>query len=146
MGFTCKIFGHKWNGCKCIKCGVRRDEGHNYLIAEGKCVEKCSICGKERTIEHEWNGGKCKRCGVNEQIEALLNECVDELVQMYIWAPRGFPMVRDETMSVRIVGKKLADAGGFKLMLEAHKRFILKNPYMGRNLEMCWDGIGGWAG
>ena len=24
MGFTCKIFGHKWNGCKCEKCGTEK--------------------------------------------------------------------------------------------------------------------------
>jgi len=63
MGFTCKIFGHKWNGCKCERCGTTRDEGHNWVIVEGKCIEKCSVCGKERNIEHKWNGCKCERCG-----------------------------------------------------------------------------------
>lgn len=30
---------------------------------EGKCIDKCYICGKERTIDHKWNGCKCERCG-----------------------------------------------------------------------------------
>ena len=33
------IFGHKWDGCKCTKCGETRNE------------------------EHNWEGAKCKRCG-----------------------------------------------------------------------------------
>jgi len=63
MGFTCKIFGHKWNCCKCERCGAIRDVGHKWSICEGKCIEKCEICGKEQKIEHTWNGCKCSRCG-----------------------------------------------------------------------------------
>jgi hypothetical protein len=57
------LFGHKWNGCKCERCGAVRDEEHKCVIMEGKCIEKCSVCGKEREIEHEWTGCKCTRCG-----------------------------------------------------------------------------------
>lgn len=53
---------HEWNGCKCRKCLATRDEGHNWLVIEGKCKEKCTICGKERS-EHKWNGCKCEKCG-----------------------------------------------------------------------------------
>ena len=45
------IFGHKWNGCKCSKCGKTRN--HEW---DG-C--KCKRCGCE---QHEWDGCKCKRC------------------------------------------------------------------------------------
>ena len=34
------IFGHKWDGCKCTKCGQTRDESHN--VKNGTCV----ICNK----------------------------------------------------------------------------------------------------
>ena len=35
------LFGHKWDGCRCTKCGKTRDEGH----AWDGCV--CTACGKE---------------------------------------------------------------------------------------------------
>ncbi len=56
MGFAC-IFGHKWNGCKCERCGVTRDEQHDW---DG-C--KCRRCGKVRDEQHDWNGCICLRCG-----------------------------------------------------------------------------------
>jgi len=34
------LLGHKWNGCKCEKCGKQRNENH--LWQSGKC----SICGR----------------------------------------------------------------------------------------------------
>ena len=52
MSIKC-LFGHKWDGCKCVNCDTTRDEWHNWLIVEGKCIEKCSICGKERRIENK---------------------------------------------------------------------------------------------
>jgi len=57
------FFGHKWNGCKCSKCGKTRDEKHEW----NGC--KCSKCGKERDEQHDWNGCKCSRCSKtrNEQ-------------------------------------------------------------------------------
>ena len=30
------FFGHKWNGCKCSKCGIGRDSGH--IWENGKCT------------------------------------------------------------------------------------------------------------
>jgi len=93
MGLKC-LFGHSWNGCRCEKCGLTRDEGHKWILIENKCIkkcsicdkessiehnehkwillenkciEKCSICGKESSIEHnehKWNGCKCERCGL----------------------------------------------------------------------------------
>ena len=63
MGFKCIILGHNWNRCKCERCGATRDVGHQWSVCEGKCTEKCSICGKERGIEHKWDGCKCEICG-----------------------------------------------------------------------------------
>lgn len=36
------LFGHKWNGCKCSKCGKTRSEGH------------------------VWHNGQCKGCGIHQ--------------------------------------------------------------------------------
>lgn len=57
------IFGHKWDGCKCSRCGKTRDKGHDFQLEKGKCSERCSICGKTHVLEHQWNGCKCVRCG-----------------------------------------------------------------------------------
>lgn len=54
---TC-LFGHKWDGCKCTKCGKTRDEGHDWDLCKGVC----KICGKTRAPEHDWNGCVCRRC------------------------------------------------------------------------------------
>jgi len=62
MNLRC-LFGHQWNGCKCKRCGETRDVEHNYIAVNGKCIEKCSICGKQCSIEHKWNGCKCEICG-----------------------------------------------------------------------------------
>ena len=45
------LFGHKWDGCKCSKCGKIRDEGHTWK----GCV--CSKCGKT-VHETRWEDAK----------------------------------------------------------------------------------------
>ena len=62
MKMSC-LFGHKWNGCKCERCGTMRDEGHDYRPVDGLCQEQCAICGKRRETAHPWKGCKCERCG-----------------------------------------------------------------------------------
>ena len=56
------LFGHKWNGCKCTKCGKVRDENHQFSDILDKCEEKCTVCGKKRDKEHNWVGCKCVKC------------------------------------------------------------------------------------
>ena len=48
---------HKWNGCKCVKCGKVRDKKHNW---DG-CT--CSTCGTVRDSHHAWKCGVCELCG-----------------------------------------------------------------------------------
>ena len=45
------LFGHKWDGCKCEKCGKVRDVGHS------------------------WNGCVCEACG--KQTEYVILDCLD---------------------------------------------------------------------
>lgn len=58
MNFKC-LFGHKWDGCKCSKCGKNRDGAHDW---SSNC-EVCAECGKTRNDAHDWNGCKCSNCG-----------------------------------------------------------------------------------
>ena len=78
----------------------------------------------------------------------LLTECVQELLRLYRQTPGGFLTDSAAAQPVRVIGKKLDEAGGFELMLQAHELFAANSPGMGlaRNLEMVWDGIGGWRG
>ena len=78
----------------------------------------------------------------------LLIECVRELLRLYRQTPGGFLTDSAAAQPVRAIGKKLDAAGGFELMLQAHGAFSASSPGMGlaRNLEMVWDGIGGWRG
>jgi len=42
------LFGHKWNGCVCSKCGEKRNEEHKW----NGC--KCEICGTVNDEFHKW--------------------------------------------------------------------------------------------
>ncbi len=54
----CRVIGHKWEYCKCKRCGALRLENHRW---DDRCV--CSICGKKRDQGHNWYYCKCKTCG-----------------------------------------------------------------------------------
>lgn len=45
MNLRC-LFDHKWNGCKCSRCGKIRDEQHKWNGCD------CIICGKFRHLTH----------------------------------------------------------------------------------------------
>ena len=63
------FFGHKWNGCKCSRCGTTRNENHLW----NGCV--CAICGNKNpdvSVNHDWRNDSnyfndeyciCKKCG-----------------------------------------------------------------------------------
>ena len=51
---------HRWNGCKCDKCGKIRDEQHDWDLCKGIC----NRCGKRQAIKHDWKRCKCSRCGI----------------------------------------------------------------------------------
>ena len=55
MRLSCKLLGHKWNGCKCKRCGFIRE--HDWRGC------KCSQCGEKRNKEHDWYGLNCRKCG-----------------------------------------------------------------------------------
>lgn len=58
MNIGCSLGSHKWEGCKCFKCGQTRDEGHDW----DKDCEKCDRCGLVRKNTHRWDMGKCSVC------------------------------------------------------------------------------------
>lgn len=50
---------HNWQGCKCTKCGLMRDEGHDWSYD----CEECRACGKTRNKGHKWDRCMCSLCG-----------------------------------------------------------------------------------
>ena len=78
----------------------------------------------------------------------ILSDSVDELVRIYTNNPDGFYSDSQSAEPVKEIGKKLNDAGGFDMMLQAHEMFSARANILGasRNLEMMWDGIGSWRG
>lgn len=65
MNLLCQASFHKWDGCKCVKCGKVRNEEHNWgdwsYISNNQCTQKrsCIICDKEESgINHDWGEWK----------------------------------------------------------------------------------------
>ena len=63
MSFLCKWIGHRWDGCRCVRCGAQRNEGHRWTQTEGACEQVCSICGRSEPTPCAWNHCVCTRCG-----------------------------------------------------------------------------------
>lgn len=70
MKLSC-IFGHKWKGCTCERCGEVRNEGHEYTKFtphNKECIGHCK-CGRSFVFQHDYQTvpGKCydvcSRCG-----------------------------------------------------------------------------------
>lgn len=83
------LFGHKWDGCKCAKCGKTRNEGHDWDLCKGLCKRcgatqskqhdwdlckgLCKRCGATQFEQHDWDGCKCTRCGKTRTISSPKN-------------------------------------------------------------------------
>ena len=52
---------HKWDGCKCKKCGKIREVKYRNQHKMNGCT--CVNCGKVYKTGHKWNHGKCEICG-----------------------------------------------------------------------------------
>jgi hypothetical protein len=77
------LFGHKWSGCKCARCGKVRDEQHDWDLCKGKCKG----CGKTQAEKHDWLKRDrygtvklchCLKCGKVRDVPELANLFNDE--------------------------------------------------------------------
>ena len=66
---SCRLFGHRWSGCKCARCGELRDEGHSW----SGC--KCSVCGKKRDQDHNWVSASWKNFLKYTSEEYAMSHC-----------------------------------------------------------------------
>ncbi len=78
----------------------------------------------------------------------IVQGCVTELVSLYDRSRNGEGFITHSTASkpARDIGQTLHEAGGFQLMVLAHRRFRQQRPRASRNLEHVWDGVGSWQG
>ena len=60
---------HKWDGCKCLKCGMVRDRDHQW----NGCT--CKTCGKKRDESHSWDGCVCRICGQKRDRDHVWEGC-----------------------------------------------------------------------
>lgn len=83
-----------------------------------------------------------------EIADDVSNLSVRILLILYDASPQGegFLTHSREAEPVRQIGRILSEVGGFHLMREIHTHFAGLRPGAARNLEMVWDGIGGWLG
>lgn len=61
----CRIIGHRWNHCKCERCGTVQNANHMW----SGC--RCSVCYSVRDQEHQWMGCQCKICHKTRNEEHL---------------------------------------------------------------------------
>ncbi len=91
MSILCKFGKHKWQGCKCEKCGALRDFDHDFSYYNPQAVKKygssckCRRCGKVRDQDHNWWGCKCNDCGKirdekHDYLNGICKRCGKSLV------------------------------------------------------------------
>ena len=56
MNLLCRTGLHRYEHCRCTRCGAGRDTDHVW----NGC--KCAVCGKVRDENHSWNGCRCTVC------------------------------------------------------------------------------------
>ena len=153
MKMAC-FFGHKWDGCKCIKCGKFRDEYHDWDLCKGKC----SKCDKACKQQHEWNGRICSKCGeiYKESIQDYINMLRKEfdLLEYNQWTRSDYPVNYDDwILQHRDVVKGIAESisrnYGFSGMQQVYRGYAEPLPgglgdIKASILNSLWNGIGGW--
>ncbi len=130
------LFGHKWNGCKCTRCGKIRDEGH----AWNGCT--CTICGKSRDEGHVWKPTKnacvqvCSRCGrqkSNHQLDekGCCTVCKEVFVPKIAFSKEEFDLI------IKAVGfKKLTAPGRDKEKYDQLLGSLLADPVYFRRADL----------
>jgi hypothetical protein len=71
-----------------------------------------------------------------------------QLFDLYDKSPsgEGYSVGDEGRILVSKIGEEINTEGGVKLMLEIHKLFAGHHYQQARNLELSWNGIGGWQG
>lgn len=106
------LFGHKWNGCKCEKCGKLRDSDHRFRPGANPCEEKCEICGQVRE-SHNYVNGFCNKCGRQSETPVALGYLSENEILELSYCIDGFNYYNGQEQA-SILGKALSALGVFK--------------------------------
>ncbi len=105
----CSLF-HKWDGCKCRKCGALRNKHHKGF------GRKCQVCGKEiyacygKFIEYRDTGG-CSRCSYYDACSGVM------LSRHLRREPPSLEHSLEHSLTMRLLQRELYWQGSTKLQL-----------------------------
>ncbi len=63
MALACYVFGHKWDHCRCSRCGKIRDDSPVNIEFHDWNGCTCRLCGAKRDSGHHYQDGVCEICG-----------------------------------------------------------------------------------
>ena len=123
MGIAC-LFGHKWQGCKCEKCGATRDKGHDWDFY------KCKKCGKEWLADRDGPELERKLLSQNDLVgRAMILQTLPQAALIYLAenstnfsvVDMAIPKITDEDQTVRIALKRGNRDISYKAVIFADK-------------------------
>ncbi len=120
MNLICKLFGHKWLRCICLRCHEKRDENHQWGVDKESCICvlcgarrehewdhcKCKICGRLRDEDHDWDGCTCRKCGAVRDEEHDYNNCRCVKCRKMLDNPRHYWKSHDRHGVITVQGKQ----------------------------------------
>ena len=110
------IFGHKWNGCKCTKCGKTRDSDHSFIKIPNECKSKCSICGGVKNDEHLFITG-------NDD-ELVCSNCGTKILDLSMYSSSQIDQLIEAIRNALYATDKNAQAYGISLVNEDNHQFL----------------------
>ncbi len=123
MGIAC-LFGHKWDGCKCEKCGATRDKGHDWDYS------KCKKCGKEWDAGRDGPALEAKLLSQNDLVgRAMIIQALPQAALVYLAenstnfsvVDMAIPKITDEDTIVRIALERNNRDISYKAVIFADK-------------------------
>ena len=95
------LFGHKWNGCKCERCGEIKEHQHDFQPVENSCRIECTLCGQFYRENHDFVNGYCSRCGKLSKHPVSLRELTPKEIRELRPVLLGCLLTMGETVSLR---------------------------------------------
>lgn len=133
----------------CNWCNKEMNPGEGYIVESGKLTSASSIVRAVVGVTSpDLIYENCLQKKMEGKMKNMEEDVVDKLITLYDNSLRGEGFITDSIQAkpVREIGQSLFDSGGKELMLTIHSMFKEKRPFVARNLEMVWDGIGTWRG